>query len=400
MPRYNGNNSHNSNRTPRRRRSNPFPAIIMVLVLTAITTVGFFTVKNILTSSNEILPDTVSPVSDSSTRENSDYSDTSEEESIPEATPEPTPEATPTPTAPPIFDDGTDGYMSAGLYIWNKSAFELFYGWEGAAINYAHAVSSFKAPLGDRKVYNMVVPNHSEFGLPDRIRDKIGVTSQRKNTSDVYNNYTADIIAVDIYDIMNLHNNEYLYFNTDTHWAPLGAYYAYTKFCEVAEAEAFPLEKMTKTTVENFTGYLYFATNESVLKENPDHIDLYEAPFDYSIGLSYDGYEFSEVATINGTDPSMGYSMFAWGDNPCFKIINNDLTTGKKLVLVKDSYGNAMVPFLAMSFDEVHVIDFRHFTRNLPAYCDENGITDVLFFNNSMSANVASQVESMKSLFN
>lgn len=34
----------------------------------------------------------------------------------------------------------------------------------------------------------------------------------------VNNTLSASITAVDIYDALNLHNNEDIYFDTDTHW--------------------------------------------------------------------------------------------------------------------------------------------------------------------------------------
>ncbi len=318
----------------------------------------------------------------------------------PEPTPEPTPAPTPVPTPPPIFDDGTDGYVSEGLYIWNNKAFELFYGSTDAAQTYAAAISSYREHLGENiAVYDMVVPNHSEFGLPERIRDGMGCTSQRENTSDVYQALSSGVKAVDIYDNLNLHNDEYLYFNTDTHWAPLGAFYAYETFCEAAGAEQAPLESMKKTTVEGFTGYLAWVTGEDCLYENPDHIDLYEPSCSYTASVSYDGESFSQLDSINSADESMGYSMIIYGDTPLFRVVNHDGTTGRKLALVKDSYGNALAAFLVSSFDEVHVLDFRSFPGNLPAYCEENGITDLLFFNNVMSANTYSQIEAMNELF-
>lgn len=179
-------------------------------------------------------------------------------------TPVPTPTPTPAPTPPPIPDDGSEGYLSSGLYIWNNKCFELFYGGTESAQAYAQAISGYAGYFEEGvTVYDMVVPNHSEFGLPERIRDDMGCTSQRENTRDVYSALTGGVKPVDIYDNLNLHNNEYLYFNTDTHWAPLGAYYAYETFCQTAGVEARPLERMEKTTVENFTGYLAWATEES-----------------------------------------------------------------------------------------------------------------------------------------
>ena len=130
---------------------------------------------------------------------------------------------TPEPTPPPIPDDGSDGYLSSGVYIWQNKAFELFYGSTDAAAAYAQAISGYQQQLPGTTVYNMVVPNHSEFGLPERIRNDMGCTSQRENLSDVFANYTegSQVIPVDIYDALDYHKDQYLYFNTDTHWAPL-----------------------------------------------------------------------------------------------------------------------------------------------------------------------------------
>ena len=318
---------------------------------------------------------------------------------IPAPTPAPTP--TPEPTPPPIPDDGSDGYLSSGVYIWQNKAFELFYGSTDAAAAYAQAISGYQQQLPGTTVYNMVVPNHSEFGLPERIRNDMGCTSQRENLSDVFANYTegSQVIPVDIYDALDYHKDQYLYFNTDTHWAPLGAYWAYTAFCEAANQTAAPLSDFTVSTVEDFTGYLYVATGESCLAENPDHIDLYEPGYNYTIELSYDGVSFTELSGMYAPDEGMGYSMVLWGDNPLVRITNHDDASGRKLLLVKDSYGNAIAPFLAANYSEVHVADFRSFPGKLPAYCQENGITDVLFFNNVMSANTYSQIETMNGLF-
>lgn len=318
---------------------------------------------------------------------------------IPAPTPAPTP--TPEPTPPPIPDDGSDGYLSSGVYIWQNKAFELFYGSTDAAAAYAQAISGYQQLLPGTTVYNMVVPNHSEFGLPERIRNDMGCTSQRENLSDVFANYTegSQVIPVDIYDALDYHKDQYLYFNTDTHWAPLGAYWAYTAFCEAANQTAAPLSDFTVSTVEDFTGYLYVATGESCLAENPDHIDLYEPGYNYTIELSYDGVSFTELSGMYAPDEGMGYSMVLWGDNPLVRITNHDDASGRKLLLVKDSYGNAIAPFLAANYSEVHVADFRSFPGKLPAYCAENGITDVLFFNNVMSANTYSQIETMNGLF-
>ena len=390
-----------AHRARRNSRANP-PAvlILVVLLIGAAVALGIWAART--WGQNDSAPgETASPAPQSSGVSQPAESAVSSAQPTEAPTPAPTPSPTPEPTPPPIPDDGSDGYLSSGVYIWQNKAFELFYGSTDAAAAYAQAISGYQQQLPGTTVYNMVVPNHSEFGLPERIRDDMGCTSQRENLSDVFANYTegSQVIPVDIYDALDYHKDQYLYFNTDTHWAPLGAYYAYTAFCEAADQTAAPLSDFTVSTVEDFTGYLYVATGESCLAENPDHIDLYEPGFDYTIELSYDGVSFTELSGMYAPDEGMGYSMVLWGDNPLVRITNHDDASGRKLLLVKDSYGNAIAPFLAANYSEVHVADFRSFPGKLPAYCAENGITDVLFFNNVMSANTYSQIETMNGLF-
>lgn len=314
----------------------------------------------------------------------------------PSPTPEPTPEPTPTPA--PIPDNGEDGYLSEGIYIWNDMAFELFYGYDESAEPYAQAIEGIAEKLPEINVYNMVAPNHSEFGLPQRLRDPLGCGSQRQNTASIYSSYERTI-PVDIYDIFNQHKEEYLYFNTDTHWTALGAYYAYVKFCETAGLAPAPLESFSKSTVEGYHGYLYEMTGEDCLYENADHIDLYEPAFDYTAALSYDGWDFTELSGVNSEDSSMGYTMFLWGDNPCIRLENHVMPTGRRLLLVKESYGNAMGAFVAASFGQVYVVDFRKFQGDLAAFCEEWGITDVLFLNSTMAANTYDRVADLEALF-
>ncbi len=303
--------------------------------------------------------------------------------------------AAPIPTVP---DSGEDGHWNNQLYIWNHAAFEMFYGGETGAREYAETVSSVKQYVPQVTVYNMVVPNHSAFGLPERILREEGCSSQREITQTVYASYTADIRAVDIFDVLDRHKDEYLYFNTDTHWAPLGAYYAYTKFCEVAGVPVRDIADMeTSVSDDEFYGYLYYLTEDPALDGHANRIDLYEPPVNYTAYLAADSVNFSEVNGVNSPYIGVGYGIFAWGDQPCMKVVNHDGSSGRRVCIVKDSYGNAMVPFLVSSFDETHVIDFRHFTGNLADYCREQGITDLLFFNNVMSA--YSQPEKLAALF-
>ena len=98
----------------------------------------------------------------------------------------------PATTVKEIADNGETGKLdeATSLYIWNNSAFQLFKGDDTTAKAYASAINKYKTELGsDVKVYDMVVPNHTEFGLCQReaksVAQNQGSTSQRKNTTTI-----------------------------------------------------------------------------------------------------------------------------------------------------------------------------------------------------------------------
>ena len=47
--------------------------------------------------------------------------------------------------------------------------------------------------------------------------------------------------------------------------------------------------------------------------------------------------------------------------------------------MFKDSYGNALAPFLISSFDEIYIADFRYFKYGAKRFIADKGITDVCF---------------------
>ncbi len=87
----------------------------------------------------------------------------------------------------------------------------------------------------------------------------------------------------------------------------------------------------------------------------------------------------------------MAYCTYMGGDAKIVHV-KSDAGTGRKLAILKDSYGNALPQFLFGSFDDIYVIDMRYFTHNIVDYFTENGITDVLFANNAFHAATASTV--------
>ena len=306
---------------------------------------------------------------------------------------------------PNIHDDGTStGHYSAsgGVYIYDSMACELF-GWSDAtATDYAKAISEFKQKAPEYKVYNMIVPNHTEFALPRRLIEDgtVGTMIQAENIEAIYNSYTADVKPINCYNKLCDHIDEYIYFNTDHHWSGLGAYYAYTAFCEQTGQTALQLSDCEEHTIPNFEGTL--VDYDTSLRSNLDTVHWWQFPYEtHAMRQDNPGEELYRTTVYYEDEPSGPYSygVFIWGDAPLFVCYNDELNNGKKIAVIKESYGNSFAPYLTNNYEEVHVIDFRYFEGSLKSYMQDNDIDEVIFVNNVMSANTALQVDRIREIF-
>ena len=74
------------------------------------------------------------------------------------------------------------------------------------------------------------------------------------------------------------------------------------------------------------------------------------------------------------------YSLFMGGDHP-FARIDTDVENGKCALIIKDSYANAMIPFLTSHYETILVIDPRNFYGTVTELCGEYEIDDVIVIN-------------------
>ncbi len=307
---------------------------------------------------------------------------------------------------PNIKDDGkSEGYYSAsngGVYIYNKMALELFGGSESTCKAYADTISEFKKNAPDFTVYNMVVPNHTEFAMPPRLiqNGSVSTGSQAENLKTIYSDYTEDVKPINCYNKLCEHIDEYIYFNTDHHWTGLGAYYAYQAFCEQTGQTALDLSTCQEHTISDFEGSMI--DNDGSLYENLDTVHYWTFPYQtHAMRQDNPGEALYETTVYYEQEGSGRYSygVFIYGDSPLFVEYNDEINNGKKIAVVKESYGNSFVPYLTNNYQEVHVIDFRYFGQSLKSYMQDNGITEVLFINNVMSANAAVQLDRIREIY-
>ncbi len=303
-------------------------------------------------------------------------------------------------------EDGTihnQGEVAGTVYIADNRGFEIYYFSNDSAVYYASMLNTVHAILGDSvQIYDMLAPTSFAVCLDEETQASLGGSNTRDAFNYTYSMLDPAIAQVPVLDTLIKHNAEYLYYNTDHHWTQLGAYYAYREFCSVKGITPHDITEFKESQYPGFLGTFYSYSNQSeALGNNPDTLVTY-TPNGTNEGIISDGmgYEYTYPVVDDATEYSTGgkYSAFIGGDHALTTINNPSITDGSSCVVVKESYGNAFVPFLVDHYQTVYVVDYRYYPNNLTSFIQQNNVSDVIFLNNA-DAILQSNAESMLGLF-
>lgn len=280
----------------------------------------------------------------------------------------------------------------------NVRAIMTFGASEHAADGYAAVANKYKEIFGDKvNVYCMIIPTAIAFYCPDAA--KKSTKSQRATIASLYSHLRDDVKAVDLYSELGRHAKEDIYLRTDHHWAPLGGYYGAKRFAEVAGVPFKTLsEGYEKHVVHGYVGSMYGYSKDIAVKNAPEDF-VYYTPTGVNYTTTYTSYTIDKNYKVTGEKPpvkgeyffkhsdgsSGAYCTFMGSDTKITKV-ETGTRNGRRLIILKDSFGNTLPGYLFYSFEEVHVIDFRYFTKNMKKYVADNKITDILFANNVVMA--------------
>lgn len=268
------------------------------------------------------------------------------------------------------------------VIIYKNRAVQMFGGSPQMAAPFAALLGRYQQELPQTTIYFMPIPIGADYYLPTKVNK--GIMREKLVIDHALSLLPQQVRPVHAYEKIAQHTAEYVYFNTDHHWTGLGAYYAYTAFAEAARMAPLPLSALTKKEIPHFLGTLYHRTLSPVLKSKGDTVEYYKVPVQTSVRFYPTGSRqgqptqlYAEYARGAGA-----YGVFLGGDYPMMKI-TSDVKNGRKIVVIKDSYGNAFAPYLASHYEEVYVLDYRHFNGNIKTLIQQEGIQELLFAHNS-----------------
>ena len=217
--------------------------------------------------------------------------------------------------------------------------------------------------------------------------DRLPQGAPNYDQSQVYSAVTGALadkvtLADPLWTTLPAHKDQPIFYRTDHHWTSLGAYYGYAALGQALGYEPLPLETYTKTTVSTeFYGTVFSSSGVRWVK--PDEMDIYVPEEGITVtSHTYDSkgnpveeprqlYDESYLAKKDK------YSMFLGGQQS-LGVVKTGNTDKPKLLLIRDSYSDSLVPFLTPHFSEIHLMDFRYCKLSPSQYIQDNGIDQAL----------------------
>lgn len=250
------------------------------------------------------------------------------------------------------------------------------------------ALASFLERHSDISSYLMLVPtaswilaDHLPTGAPQESEkdwyEKWFETSGLQNQDNVTIVETAEELSAAA-------KEHQIYYRTDHHWTTYGASVGFEK---LAEKMNLPYEKddFEPVTVHTkFQGTMM--SSSGFYSGTKDSIDLYLPKEPETLLVTNKEAQITATTIYSeegllGNDP---YEVFLGGNYGLLNI-KTASTSGRKLLLLKDSYANAMIGFLTPYFSEIDLVDPRYYSSDLEMQIAVGQYTDILILYNLQS---------------
>lgn len=260
--------------------------------------------------------------------------------------------------------------------------------WSGAIVDADDAATYTSGAdtkgVGSGSLYIMLVPTADNI-LSEKLPNYADYFKQQDFLTQVTQTVTDERV-INVWDALEAHKDENIYYGTDHHWTTLGAYYGYTAWAE--KAGVTHVLYNTETVSESFFGTLHSKTH---LPVEPDSIEAYVGSGLLQSWLSEDGsksqtfpggqdgtglqvyYDFSEESKSSLYEPDYldtknQYGFFLDDNHPFVRIETATETpeaVGRSIFIIKDSYANCFIPFLTSHYETIYVLDPRYYRGRL-----------------------------------
>lgn len=239
------------------------------------------------------------------------------------------------------------------------------------------AMKTFQANYPNISMNLMIAP--TAIGISNQLPLGAPSNTQLQDIKDFYHK-VSNVNHIDLIKPF-LNSKEDLYYHSDHHWTSKGAKLAFDTYAKNLKLDTNK-QAYEKLYVKNdFYGTLasktgiYRYPDEIIAYQNKNKEDVYRITYSETKTIEYSLYDQSKLKK------DTPYDFFLKGNHPMVHIETASISN-KHLLVIKDSYANAFIPFLTPYYSSITVIDPRYYFDSLSTIMSEKGITDVLFLYN------------------
>jgi hypothetical protein len=213
----------------------------------------------------------------------------------------------------------------------------------------------------------------------------------------------SDIDYFDIREVIHNSgiNNHTLFYNTDHHWLTTTGLWAAQNilaFCNDTYKWNANISLLEANQFDYVTYKDWFLGSQgkkiTLSRCEPDDFTLiypkYETKYHYivpdkmidTVGDYSVVYDMSHIDICDYYNKNP-YAGLCYGDRPLVQIENLYATDNKKILIIHDSFGDCVIPCLALAENAVDALDLRYFTGSVKTYIEESQPDIVIVMYNS-----------------
>ena len=247
-----------------------------------------------------------------------------------------------------------------------------------------NAMTDFAARHSDLSQYALIAPNAVNI-LSDKLPALAAATDQNP-----YLDATAvalekaGVTFVDVRDTLSQHKDDGIYYHTDHHWTTQGAYFAYMQLAKVLGIDSSSISYDKLPVSMSFQGTL--SAKSGFRSGETDELDVFLPNGDNTLSsvVNYvdeqkKSASFYDTSKLNTRDK---YALFFGGNHAQIKI-STPTESNNTLLVLKDSYANSFVPFLAQHYRKIIMIDPRYYYGDLEQLLQVENVQEVLYLYNA-----------------
>ncbi|PKK39205.1 hypothetical protein ABB02_01437 [Clostridiaceae bacterium JG1575] len=226
----------------------------------------------------------------------------------------------------------------------------------------------------------LLAPTKAEV-LKNKLPPLAPEPSQEAFLHSFYGGLSSAYHKINVLPLFQEHHDQPLYFRADHHWTQEGAFLAQKPYLSALGFSPRTREEYdVRKVAEDFQGTL---SAKSGVSTPGDVLSLFvpRKSEDLVVNLPEARKKMTSFYQMDYVEQKDKYLVFLGGNYPLVRISTSS-PRDRRLLILKDSYANAFVPFMTRDFNEITLLDLRYFTGNVQQVVADYLITDVLILMN------------------